>query len=238
MNSVIVVTGATSGVGKEIVKSFLETTKWQVIGIARSKEKLKKLKKNYGKRFKGILCDLQNSDDVEKAFEKIKKETNHIDIIVNNAAVFKMKPFSECDANDIDQLIDVNLKGVLYTTLEALKIMKSSNNKRGSRIINIASVASLHGIEKQSIYCASKFGVNGFAEALNQEIIKDNISISTIFPGGINTPLWNSSNQHPSGNTEELLSTTDIVDMVKYISNLDANVILKNVTLFPSNEWH
>lgn len=96
----------------------------------------------------------------------------HIDILVNNAAVFKMEEFSIAD---IDRIIDTNLKGVMYATLEALSIMKNSESERGSRIVNIASVASLHGIPKQSIYCASKFGLNGFAEALNQEIIKDNI---------------------------------------------------------------
>ena len=109
---------------------------------------------------------------------------------------------------------------------------------KGGRIINIGSVASINGLENQAIYCASKFGLNGFSEALNQEVIKYNISISTIFPGGIDTPLWNKNNPYPSGDKSKLLKASDIVAIVEYIVKLKQRVVLKNLTIFPSNEWH
>lgn len=238
MEKCIVVTGATSGVGEKIVEKFTQLD-WKVIGIARDIDKLKKLEGKFCDRFIAIACDLQNANDVVISFKKIKDITTHIDILVNNAAVFKMENFIDCTVSDIDSIINTNLKGVMYTTLEALKLMKgSASSDRGSRIVNIASVASIHGIPKQAIYCASKFGLNGFSEALNQEIIKNNISITTIYPGGINTPLWNSNNPYPAGDVKNTLDTTDIVDLIEYISNLKPKVILKNMTLFPSNEWH
>ena len=80
--------------------------------------------------------------------------------------------------------------------------------------------------------------MNGFSEALNQEIIKDNISITTLFPGGIDTPLWNQTNPYPGGSISDLLQPNDIVNIVELLSTLESRVILKNMTIFPSNEWH
>ena len=147
-----------------------------------------------------------------------------------------LKNFAKCSFKDINTIIDTNLKGVMYATLEAIKIMRKT--AIASRIVNIGSVASIHGIENQAIYCASKFGLNGFSEALNQEIIRHNISITTLFPGGIDTPLWSEDNPYPGGNTSGLLNAKDIVNIVEMLSSLEPRVILKNMTIFPSNEWH
>ena len=64
------------------------------------------------------------------------------------------------------------------------------------------------------------------------------ISITTLFPGGIDTPLWNKNNPYPGKDTSSLLTTKDLVSMIEMITKLDSNVILKNMTMFPSNEWH
>jgi 3-oxoacyl-[acyl-carrier protein] reductase len=110
--------------------------------------------------------------------------------------------------------------------------------KPGARIVNIASVATTHGSAKQAVYCASKFGVDGFAEALNQEVIERGISITTICPGGIDTPLWKPATPYPGGDVSKLLASGDIADLVEYVANLPERVVLKRLTLFPSNEWH
>jgi NADP-dependent 3-hydroxy acid dehydrogenase YdfG len=157
-------------------------------------------------------------------------------LFVNNAAVFKMKEFSDCTFEDIDNMIDINLKGAMYCTFKVIEIMKKTQTE--GRIINIGSVAATRGIENQSIYCASKYGLNGFAEALNQELIKNNISLTTIFPGGINTPLWNEKNPYPGNDKDKILNPLDIVDLVEYIGKLKNRIVLKNLTIFPSNEWH
>ncbi len=235
MKKVIVISGVTSGLGEELSKKFVDLD-WSVIGLARNEEKLQNLEKELGVNFLGLQADIQNEDNIIKVFDFIKNNFGTIDVIVNNAAVFKMKAFIDCSFSDINSMIDTNLKGVMYSTLRAIDIMKQS--KKSGRIINIGSVASIHGIENQAIYCASKFGLNGFAEALNQEIIKYNISITTIFPGGINTPLWNKDNPYPNGDISKILQSEDIVNIVEYISKLESRIILKNLTIFPSNEWH
>lgn len=234
MGKVALITGVTSGVGLELAASFVDQG-WQVIGFARDKHKLDELRSQLGRGFVGYQVDLRNGYELEGAFDEISKSQNGIDLVVNNAAVFKTDQFINCTFEDIDAIVDTNLKGVMLLTMAALKQMKKWN-KQG-RIVNICSVAGLHGIENQAIYCASKFGLRGFGEALNQEIIKDGISVTTIFPGGINTPLWNEKNPY-HGDVGDLLKPGDIVKLVEYISKLDPRVILKDLTLFPSNEWH
>ena len=233
MSNIIVVTGASSGVGLEIVKRFVER-KWSVIGLARSKDKLESLKNTIEGKYGYYVVDIRGYTQVSKVFNEIYKQYGKIDILVNNASVFKQEKFIECDVNDINDIIDTNLKGTMFCTREAIKLMKGN----GGRIINIASVAATHGIINQAIYCASKYGVDGFAEALNQESIEEGILISTIYPGGTDTPLWDEENNPYLGDLSKVLKPEDIVNMVEYIANLPKRVVLKKVVIFPSNEWH
>ena len=232
----ILITGCSSGLGEELANRFIRLG-WTVLGIGRNHEKINTLEKKLGINFKGFVTDITIKEDVNKTFNYIQKNFKNIDLLVNNAAVFKMKEFSKGSFEDIDSIIDTNLKGTMYCTFKVLDIMKR-NPKTVRRIINIGSVASIRGIKNQSIYCASKFGLNGFGEALNQELIDENISITTICPGGIDTPLWNKDNPYPGKNKENILQPKDIVDIIEYISRLEKRIVLKNLTIFPNNEWH
>ncbi|MFC1921606.1 SDR family oxidoreductase [Chloroflexota bacterium] len=233
MSNVIVVTGASSGVGLEIVKRFVDK-KWSVIGLARNKDKLESIKNTVDGKYSYYTADIRDNIQVSKAFNEIQKHYGKIDILINNASVFKQEEFIECDAKDINNIIDTNLKGTMFCTHETIKLMKGN----GGRIINIASVAATHGIINQAIYCASKYGIDGFAEALSQELIEEGILISTIYPGGIDTALWNEETNPYLGDLSKVLKPEDIVDMVEYIANLPGRVVLKKVVVFPSNEWH
>ena len=162
----IVITGATSGVGLTCVDHFLNKG-WCVIGIART---LKGSKKH--KNFHFIKADIKKYSDVKLAFDIIKKEFNKIDILINNASIFKTKQFIKFDNAEIDNILDTNVKGTMYCTLESIKLMTNE-----SRIINLGSVSGLYGIKNQAVYSASKHAINGFAESLSQET---NIKITTI----------------------------------------------------------
>jgi NADP-dependent 3-hydroxy acid dehydrogenase YdfG len=235
MKKVMVISGVTGGVGKELLHKFVNLG-WNVIGLGRSIEKLEQLSQFYEKNFTAIRTDISDESSVKSAFELIRLDFGTIDIMVNNAALFKNEEFLRCDYNDINNIIDTNLKGTMFCTLEAVRIIRGS--KGAGRIINVASVAGIRGIQGQAIYCASKFGLVGFSEALNQEIIKDGISITTLCPGGIDTPLWDEKNPYPGGGKENLLTPKDIVRVIQYVAELEARIILKNLTIFPNNEWH
>ena len=103
------------------------------------------------------------------------------------------------------------------------------------RIININSVSGLSGIKDQSVYSSSKSGLIGFMDSLAQEL--KHIKITNIFPGGIDTTLWSKHN-YPGDDYDRLLKTSDIIDVIKLIINLKENVVIKNLTIFPDNEWH
>lgn len=227
-----VITGASSGVGSE-VSARLIGKGWRVFGIARSREKLDGVASELGERFVPVAADLRKSGEVAAAFATIAETTSRLDLLVNNAAVFKMAPYQLCSLDDIDAIIDTNLKGTLYCTHAALRLLG-----RGSRIVNVGSVAGTHGIATQAIYCASKFGVDGFAEALNQELIGLGIAMTTIAPGGIDTPLWQAEGNPYPGDLSKILQPGDVAALVEYVAELPERVVLKKAILFPSNEWH
>lgn len=208
---IIVITGGWGGVGSAIAKHFTEK-KWLVITPSRHQ------------------TDISNYKNVSDAFTEIEKEYGKIDVLVNNAAVFKSELLEECSDFDVNKIIDTNLKGAIFCTMEAYRLIPP-----GGRIINIGSVAGNHGIAKQSLYCASKHGLKGFFEALQLE--NKDVLISTINPGGIDTPLWNEKNPYP-GDKSKLLKPEYIANLVGFIADLPMNVVFKEATLYPINEEH
>lgn len=223
ISKTIVITGGSSGVGLCILKKFLQEN-WHVYIISRTKPKLAD---KTNKSFEFIRCDIRDFNQVTDAFKQIK----HIDVLVNNASIFKSKPFMKMEISEINEILDTNLKGTIFCTKQAIKKIKKG------RIINISSVSGLHGIENQTIYSASKHGVNGFSNSLSKEYLNKNIKVTTICPGGIDTPLWNSSNPY-NGDTKRLIKPEEIADLVCFISKSKDHIVFKNITLFPENEWH
>lgn len=230
--TVAIVTGASSGVGLAVARRLVARGH-HVVGFARSEPPLAAAAKELGDKFTFATVDLRDAGGVRDAVERVAQTHRSIDLLVNNAAVFKMKPFTECSIADIDAMVDTNLKGVLYTTHAALPHMRS-----GSRIINIGSVAGTHGIANQAIYCASKYGLDGFGEALAQELRGRGIQLTLVAPGGIDTPLWRSDTNPYPGQPGKILDPDDVASLVEYVATLPEHVVFKKAVLFPTNEWH
>lgn len=222
----VVITGVTGGVGRALAYHFSREG-WNVVGIGLNFEALRQLGRKLP-NIDPILLDISQYEDVNEVFDGISE----VDVLINNAAVFVRKPLSEHSLFDLNNVINTNLLGTIYVTRAALRRLKPN-----SRIINISSVAATHGIENQSVYCASKYGLDGFAEALSLELRPRGILITTIYPGGINTPLWNENNKYP-GDVNHLLVAEDIVAEVDAITKLRNTVVKKKVVLYPSNETH
>ena len=216
------VTGTSSGLGLDL-SNFLLDKGWKVIGISRRKSDLKH--ENYFH----YRVDIANKLEIIELFAQLQTET--IDLLVHNAAIFKMREFENSDLGMIDSIINTNLKAPMYITKFALQHMPP-----GSRIIFINSVAGLEELEKQSIYCASKSGLTVFAGVLGKEIQKKGIKVSSIHPGGINTPLWNDNNPYPCGDVNLAMSTYEICKVIGLI--IDSNNNIKTIKLFPQTEWH
>jgi short-subunit dehydrogenase len=220
----ILITGTTSGVGATIAYDYIEKG-WNVIGFARSESLF-----NYS-NYKHYQVDISNLDMVYKAFEQISD--TKIDILVNNAAIFTMKSFSQTSFDEIGDMVDINLKGAMYVTKFALK-----NMEQGSRIFFINSVAGLEELENQSVYCASKHGLTGFAGVLGQELRQRGIKVTSIHPGGIDTPLWNEEIPYPCGDVSKAISPIELVKVIDFVYNSKFNIEYKTIKMFPDTEWH
>lgn len=222
MNKTILITGTTSGVGASIAYDYIEKG-WNVIGFSRGKSIF-----NHS-NYKHFQVDIGNPYYLNDVFEQI----GNIDILVNNAAVFKMKPFSQTSIDEIDDMIDINLKGAMYVTKFALQKME-----KGSRIFFINSVAGLEELENQSAYCASKHGLTGFAGVLGEELRSRGIKVTSIHPGGIDTPLWSRDIPYPCGDVSKAISPMELVKVIDFVYNSKFNIEYKTIKMFPDTEWH
>ena len=222
MIKTILITGTSSGLGASIASEHIKLG-WNVIGFSRGESPFKE------NNYTHYQVDIGNSRQLGQVFMQIRGV--YIDVLVNNAAIFQMKSFSNSSLNEIDKLIDTNLKGAMYVTKFALSIMKE-----GSRIFFINSVAGLAELENQSLYCASKHGLTGFAGTLSKELQSRKIKVTSIHPGGINTPLWDNNTMHMD--VTKLIDPKQITDLIKFICAGDTNIEYKTIKMFPDIEWH
>lgn len=230
----IVITGASSGVGETLVRRLAAKGK-KVFALARNEDKLRDLAQESGSAIVALPIDVRRPEQIATALEKIEQDFGPIDVLVNNAAFFQWRDFWTQDLEVMADILDTNLKGTLFCTRLVLPYMLQ---RRRGRIVNVASVAGIHGIPGQAAYCASKHGMIGFADALAQELQPHGIKITTICPGGIDTPLWDPvCNPYP-GDKEPLIKVEEMADLIEFILSRPDSTIYKRVILFPDNEWH
>ena len=230
----ILITGATRGVGEALTLRFAGQGR-KVFALARTRDQLDSLVERGGSTVVPFAVDISDRDAVDAAVHSIESDHGGVDVLVNNAGVVQNIDFSEQSIEVMERIIDVNLKGTLYCTRLTIPHMIA---RRRGRIINISSVAGVRGIPGQAAYCASKHGMNGFADALAQELIPHGIVVSSICPGGIDTPLWNKETNPYPGDIDKVIKPDEIVDMVEFLLNQPPGTMYKRIVVFPTNEWH
>ncbi|WP_247234388.1 SDR family oxidoreductase [Telluribacter sp. SYSU D00476] len=173
---VVVVTGASAGLGRAIVREFARNGA-HVGLLARGKDGLEGAKKEveeYGGKALAIPTDVADPDQVEAAAEQIERELGPIDIWVNNAMISVFGPFKELDVKDFKRVTEVTYLGQVYGTQSALKRMLPRN---AGTIILVGSALAYRGIPLQSAYCGAKHGIQGFFDSLRSELYHDNSNI-------------------------------------------------------------
>jgi len=184
---VAVVTGGTRGIGYCIAEALLhENASVYVCGRDGShlKAALKNLGRNNNGRIDGMVADVRRYDDCRKLIHTAAERFGGLDVLVNNAGIGIMKPVDQLTAEDWDATIETNLSGVFYCCREAIPLMRQ---RGGGYIFNISSLAGVNPFASGSAYNASKFGLNGFSEAMMQDIRYDGIRVSYIMPGSVDT---------------------------------------------------
>jgi NADP-dependent 3-hydroxy acid dehydrogenase YdfG len=215
-NKVVIVTGASSGIG---YATALELSKAgaKVAAGARRVEKLETLKnevQKYGGEIIVKKLDVTKKEDCDSFINLVTKTWNHIDILINNAGIMPLSFFKNLKISEWEQMIDVNLKGVLYCTAAVIPFMIT---KKSGHIVNISSVAGRIVFPAGSVYCATKHAVTAFSEGLRQELSQRyNIKVTCIEPGVVSTEL-------PNTITDKSLES--FVESVKEMESLNAEDI-------------
>ena len=215
-NKVVIVTGASSGIG---YATALELSKAgaKVAAGARRVEKLETLKnevQKYGGEIIVKKLDVTKKEDCDSFINLVTKTWNRIDILINNAGIMPLSFFKNLKISEWEQMIDVNLKGVLYCTAAVIPYMIT---KKSGHIVNISSVAGRIVFPAGSVYCATKHAVTAFSEGLRQELSQRyNIKVTCIEPGVVSTEL-------PNTITDKSLES--FVESVKEMESLKAEDI-------------
>lgn len=228
-NRTAVVTGASSGLGYEFSKKLVDKGA-TVYGLARSEDKLQKIKDELGDAFIPVVQDITDHDEIEKWVSDTFNENLTPDILINNAGIGLFGAVDELPREDWETMINTNVNGVFYLTRQLVPHMKKSSNH--SHIINIASVAGLLGNPNISGYNASKFAVRGFSEALFKELRYDKIKVTCMYPGSTATEFFEKAgaDTHPN-----MMRGHDVADTLVHILETPDNFLINEIMLRPLN---
>jgi len=189
---VVVITGASSGIGRATAEEFAGHG-YAVVVLARRQDRLETLTEQLKKEhshphFLSIPCDVTHWEEVSGAVEKIQKEFSRVNVLVNNAGAYEYGSLESSSVGKIDEMINVNLKGMVYMTKLLLPLLKAGAKAHPpAKVVNVSSIGGLWGFPNMSVYTATKFAVTGFSSALRRELRAENIDVSSIHPGPVNS---------------------------------------------------
>lgn len=225
-----IVTGGTKGIGFAIAEALVKEGAGVLIcgrgrdAVQSAAEKLLELGK-----VEAVSCDVRNEAHVQTMFEHCVQSFGGVDIVVNNAGVgYFGKTVEETTSAEFRQTLETNLFGVFYACHHAIPYLKK---RGGGYIINISSLAGQNPHPRMAAYNASKFALNGFSESLMQEVRQDNIKVSYVCPGSVNTHFGGDS---PSSENAWQLQPEDIAQVVIDLLRMDARALPSKVEIRPS----
>ena len=223
------VTGASSGLGT-VISATLIKNGTKVYGLARNTKALISLQTNLGDQFIPVSLDISNQEAVKSWVGATFSEQQTPDILINNAGVGSFGKIDEMPSEDWLAMINTNLNGMYYITSQVASLMKLK--KEGSHIVNIGSILGSTGRAESAAYCATKFGVQGFSDALFKELRFFNIKVTCFNPGSIDTRFFESSGIASHTN---MLQPQDLAETLVHILKTPDNMLISDITIRPLN---
>ncbi len=235
-DKVALVTGASRGIG-HASSIALAREGATIIGTARTKKDLDALVaevEKLGGKAKGIVCDVTKGADVAKCVSEAVSAFEKIDILVNNAGIGGYRPFLDWTEEDYDRIMATNAKS---TWLFCKEVIPHMLKQGGGNIVNLSSVAGLQGYPSEGIYCMSKFAQVALSQSLDREFYKQNIKVSLVCPGGVETHFAIGDGRTPDGANMKGFSTAEDVAEAVLLAVLPRDrTRVVNVILRPMNE--
>ncbi|MCE9652016.1 MAG: SDR family oxidoreductase [Nitrosarchaeum sp.] len=241
-NKVAIITGASSGIGFATALALSKAGAKVAIGARRTDmlSKLEKIIKENGGEVYSQKLDVTKKNECNSFVENVLKKWGKVDILVNNAGLMPLSFFKNLKIDEWDQMIDVNIKGVLYCT--GAVVTNMLENKSG-HIINISSVAGRIVFPAGSVYCATKHAITAFSEGLRQELsVRKNIRVTCIEPGVVATELTNTITDESlqtfveSAKKMESLQAEDIANAIVYAVESPNHVNVNEILIRPTTQ--
>lgn len=223
----ILVTGASSGIGRAVCEKLLEEG-WCVTGISRSIES----RPLQHARFTALAVDLCDFEQTAQKLRPILKIPQALSGIVFCAGAGYFGSLEQLDFKKIQALITLNLLSPMYLSKLLIPYFKAQSS---GRLIFIGSEAALLGTKKGTAYCASKFGLRGFVQALSAECRQAGLNVSLINPGMVDTPFFDALDFKPGAQASNHIPLGSIADSVHAILCTDPNAVVEELNLMPRN---
>ena len=224
----ILVTGASSGLGRAVAKRLLNQ-QHHVIGLCRDESHFSVAHPN----FTPFGLNLLKLSAIDPACKQLQQTHPELDAIVFAAGYGQFGSLEQFSYPQIEQLLTVNLTAQIFMTRALLPKLKQKSH---SNLIYLGSEAALKGSRNGSIYCASKFALRGFTQALRDECGKSGVRVSLINPGMVDTAFFSALSFRPGRQLEHALQADDVADAVSYILNARKHCAIDEINLSPLNK--
>ena len=230
-NKICLVTGATRGIGRAIAKMMLQEGA-QVAICGRSQDAVdqavSELHSETGGKVAGKAADVRSYEDIAGLFRFVDAHFGGLDVLVNNAGVGVFRSVSDLSVEDWQLMLETNLSGVFYCCREAFPRFET---RGGGYIVNISSLAGKNPFAGGSAYNASKFGLNGFSEAMMLDKRNDNVRVSYIMPGSVATEF---SGHGTDTGSDWKIHSEDIAEIVRTLLRMPERTLISRVEVRPS----
>ena len=213
MEKVVLITGASSGIGHEIARLFLQKG-YHCILSGRNESGFADLKDFTNAEI--VPGDLTHEETRQRLVALVQDKYKRLDILVNNAGITYIQPVEENTTDQLETILETNLKAPILLTQALYPLMKAQGS---GTIVFMNSAAGKQGYLNHTLYSTTKFGLNGFAQSLRLEAKKHGVRVLSIHPGGVNTHLYDHLKDKP--NVEEYMSPEKVAEVVVYVSETE-----------------
>lgn len=231
-DKVVLVTGASSGIGKEVAKRFAKEGAL-VILTARSLDKLKEVQKEIEKNngnVESYSMDITDRNQINETIKNIIKKYNKIDILVNNAGIIKPGSIEEVSYEDFDAHVNVNLLGYFNCIKETVPYMLK---EKSGNIVNIITSTVKNTKARRLAYAASKYGQAGLSNALHEDLKDKGISVVAVYPGKTDTPIHDPYMDQDDPKREKMLKPEEVAEVVLEAALMPAENDVKELIINP-----